>query len=200
MSVVLRMGEYTPVECFHAGRDSVKRGMPKLTCQIVVGTPGTIIDVSRRAGAEETERELTTCCRWWSSRGYWSLRTSRCSFLTRRTTCSSQERWASRVSRLRSASVPSFLSLFITLTTSPSQPYHQVCTKSSDRPLLGHFCRLGPQLCRSLRTKRQRDSPKARGAESGRDQTVLHGCVRIWPFPSDLAEVGDATEIGRAHV
>lgn len=46
MSVVERMGEYTPVECFHAGRDSVKKGMPKLTQQIIVGTPGTIIDVS----------------------------------------------------------------------------------------------------------------------------------------------------------
>jgi ATP-dependent RNA helicase DDX19/DBP5 len=45
MSVIQRMGEYTPVECFHAGRDSVKRGMPRLTQQIIVGTPGTIIDV-----------------------------------------------------------------------------------------------------------------------------------------------------------
>lgn len=45
ISVVQRMGEYTPVECFHAGRDSVKRGMPKLQQQIVIGTPGTIIDV-----------------------------------------------------------------------------------------------------------------------------------------------------------
>lgn len=48
ISVVQRMGEYTPVECFHAGRDSVKRGMPKLQQQIVIGTPGTIIDVSGR--------------------------------------------------------------------------------------------------------------------------------------------------------
>lgn len=48
ISVVQRMGEYTPVECFHAGRDSVKRGMPKLHQQIVIGTPGTIIDVSRK--------------------------------------------------------------------------------------------------------------------------------------------------------
>ncbi|ORY85304.1 ATP-dependent RNA helicase DBP5 [Leucosporidium creatinivorum] len=45
ISVVQRMGEYTPVECFHAGRDSVKRGMPKLQQQIVIGTPGTIIDM-----------------------------------------------------------------------------------------------------------------------------------------------------------
>lgn len=45
MGVVERMGEYTPVQCFHAGRDSVKRGMPKLTHQIIVGTPGTIIDM-----------------------------------------------------------------------------------------------------------------------------------------------------------
>lgn len=46
LSVVQRMGEYTPVECFFAGRDSVKRGMPKVTAQIIIGTPGTIIDVS----------------------------------------------------------------------------------------------------------------------------------------------------------
>lgn len=45
MSVVQRMGEYTPVEVFHAGRDSVKRGMPKVQHQIIIGTPGTIIDV-----------------------------------------------------------------------------------------------------------------------------------------------------------
>lgn len=45
MSVVQKMGEYTPVECFFGGRDSVKRGMPKLTQQVVIGTPGTIIDV-----------------------------------------------------------------------------------------------------------------------------------------------------------
>jgi len=39
------MGEYTPVECFFAGKDSVKRGMPKVTAQIIIGTPGTVIDV-----------------------------------------------------------------------------------------------------------------------------------------------------------
>jgi ATP-dependent RNA helicase DDX19/DBP5 len=45
LNVVQRMGEYTPVECFFAGKDSVKKGMPKLTAQIVIGTPGTMIDV-----------------------------------------------------------------------------------------------------------------------------------------------------------
>ncbi|KAM0755475.1 DEAD-domain-containing protein [Meredithblackwellia eburnea MCA 4105] len=49
LSVVQKMGEYTPVECFHAGRDTVKRGMPKLTAQIVIGTPGTIIDMVTRS-------------------------------------------------------------------------------------------------------------------------------------------------------
>lgn len=45
LHVVQRMGEYTPVECFFAGKDSVKKGMPKLAAQIVIGTPGTMIDV-----------------------------------------------------------------------------------------------------------------------------------------------------------
>jgi ATP-dependent RNA helicase DDX19/DBP5 len=45
LHVVQRMGEYTPVECFFAGKDSFKKGMPKLTAQIVIGTPGTMIDV-----------------------------------------------------------------------------------------------------------------------------------------------------------
>ena len=47
MSVVVKMGEYTPVTCFHAGRDAIKRGMPPVTAQIIIGTPGSIIDVSR---------------------------------------------------------------------------------------------------------------------------------------------------------
>ena len=33
------------MECFFAGKDSVKRGMPKVTAQIIIGTPGTVIDV-----------------------------------------------------------------------------------------------------------------------------------------------------------
>lgn len=45
LSVVQKMGQYTPVECFFAGKDSWQRGMPKLTQQIVIGTPGTMIDV-----------------------------------------------------------------------------------------------------------------------------------------------------------
>lgn len=45
LSVVQRMGEYTPVECFFAGKDSWTRGMPKLTQQVIIGTPGTMIDV-----------------------------------------------------------------------------------------------------------------------------------------------------------
>ncbi|KAK4332207.1 ATP-dependent RNA helicase DBP5 [Rhodotorula toruloides] len=45
LSVVQKMGQYTPVECFFAGKDSWQRGMPKLTQQIVIGTPGTMIDM-----------------------------------------------------------------------------------------------------------------------------------------------------------
>lgn len=46
------MGEYTPVEVFHAGRDTIRRGMPKLHHHIIVGTPGTIIDVRERTRAQ----------------------------------------------------------------------------------------------------------------------------------------------------
>mgnify|MGYP001591595788 CR=1 FL=1 len=47
MSVVQQMGQYTPVECFHAGKDAVKRGDPPVKAQIIVGTAGTLIDASR---------------------------------------------------------------------------------------------------------------------------------------------------------
>ncbi|GAA6006424.1 hypothetical protein JCM10207_004929 [Rhodosporidiobolus poonsookiae] len=49
LSVVQRMGEYTPVKCFFAGKDSFKKGMPKLTGQIIIGTPGTMIDMVTKA-------------------------------------------------------------------------------------------------------------------------------------------------------
>ncbi|KWU46697.1 ATP-dependent RNA helicase DBP5 [Rhodotorula sp. JG-1b] len=45
LQVVQRMGEYTPVECFFAGKDSWTKGMPKLTQQVIIGTPGTMIDM-----------------------------------------------------------------------------------------------------------------------------------------------------------
>lgn len=45
LNVVQKMGQYTPVECFFAGKDSYQKGMPKLTQQIIIGTPGTMIDV-----------------------------------------------------------------------------------------------------------------------------------------------------------
>ncbi|KAK4058052.1 RNA helicase required for poly(A+) mRNA export [Microbotryomycetes sp. JL221] len=45
LDVVTKMGEYTPVECFHAGRDTIRRGMPKVQSQVIIGTPGTIIDM-----------------------------------------------------------------------------------------------------------------------------------------------------------
>ncbi|GAA5827050.1 hypothetical protein JCM11251_002222 [Rhodosporidiobolus azoricus] len=49
LHVVTKMGEYTPVECFFAGKDSFKKGMPKLTQQIIIGTPGTMIDMVTKA-------------------------------------------------------------------------------------------------------------------------------------------------------
>ena len=39
------MGEYTPVKAFHAGKDSFIKGMSRLEQQIIIGTPGTIIDL-----------------------------------------------------------------------------------------------------------------------------------------------------------
>ncbi|SCV68779.1 BQ2448_900 [Microbotryum intermedium] len=47
LSVVQRMGEYTPVECFAAVKDSFDRRMPPIQAQVIVGTPGTIMDVIR---------------------------------------------------------------------------------------------------------------------------------------------------------
>lgn len=45
VDVVQKMGEYTQIEVFHAGKGTVQRGSPRLHQQIVVGTPGTIYDV-----------------------------------------------------------------------------------------------------------------------------------------------------------
>ena len=83
LSVVERMGEYTPVECFHAGRDSVKKGMAKLTQQVIVGTPGTIIDVRPRSPRPgKLNRRLMVfilAIRWLSRRAFSTCRPSRCS-------------------------------------------------------------------------------------------------------------------------
>ncbi|SCZ90897.1 BZ3500_MvSof-1268-A1-R1_Chr1-3g02360 [Microbotryum saponariae] len=47
LTVVQRMGEYTPVECFAAVKDSFDRRMPPIQAQVIVGTPGTIMDAIR---------------------------------------------------------------------------------------------------------------------------------------------------------
>lgn len=67
LNVVQKMGQYTPVECFFAGKDSVQKGMPKLTQQIVIGTPGTMIDVRPASLVvhEEEERLTKLVARRW---------------------------------------------------------------------------------------------------------------------------------------
>lgn len=67
LQVVQRMGEYTPVECFFAGKDSWTKGMPKLTQQVIIGTPGTMIDVSLfvcRLSAHSVADVLLDAPRW----------------------------------------------------------------------------------------------------------------------------------------
>lgn len=56
ISVVQQMGEYTPVTCFPAVRDSIPKGMGSVKHQIIVGTPGTIIDVGCREFHGERSR------------------------------------------------------------------------------------------------------------------------------------------------
>ena len=48
MSVVVAMGKFTPVQTEYAIKDHLPRGIKEVTSQIIVGTPGTMIDLIRR--------------------------------------------------------------------------------------------------------------------------------------------------------
>ncbi|KAI0091049.1 DEAD-domain-containing protein [Irpex rosettiformis] len=55
MSVVVAMGKFTPVQTEYAIRDHLPRGTSKVTAQIIVGTPGTMIDLVRRRVIDVSE-------------------------------------------------------------------------------------------------------------------------------------------------
>lgn len=48
MSVVVAMGKFTPVQTEYAIKDNLPRGVTRITAQIVVGTPGTMVDLLKR--------------------------------------------------------------------------------------------------------------------------------------------------------
>lgn len=48
MSVVVAMGKFTPVQTEYAIKDHLPRNAPKVTGQVIVGTPGTMTDLIRR--------------------------------------------------------------------------------------------------------------------------------------------------------
>lgn len=48
MSVVVAMGKFTPVQTEFAIRDGLPKGATRITAHIVVGTPGTMIDLVRK--------------------------------------------------------------------------------------------------------------------------------------------------------
>jgi hypothetical protein len=48
MSVIVAMGKFTPVQTEYAIKDSLPKGASHITAHIVVGTPGTMIDLMRR--------------------------------------------------------------------------------------------------------------------------------------------------------
>ncbi|KAJ2831369.1 RNA helicase required for poly(A+) mRNA export, partial [Coemansia sp. 'formosensis'] len=47
MEVVLQMGKYTPVKAMYAIKDSLAKG-EKIDAHIVIGTPGTVVDLVRK--------------------------------------------------------------------------------------------------------------------------------------------------------
>jgi len=48
MSVVVAMGKFTSVQTEYAIKDNLPRGTTRITAHIVVGTPGTMLELLRR--------------------------------------------------------------------------------------------------------------------------------------------------------
>ena len=48
MSVVVAMGKFTNVQTEYAIKDNLPRSVTKVTAHIIVGTPGTMLDLIRR--------------------------------------------------------------------------------------------------------------------------------------------------------
>jgi ATP-dependent RNA helicase DDX19/DBP5 len=55
MSVVVAMGKFTAVQTEYAIRDNLPRGTAQITAQIVVGTPGTMINLIHKKVIDVTE-------------------------------------------------------------------------------------------------------------------------------------------------
>lgn len=55
MSVVVAMGKFTPVQTEYAIKDHLPKGISKVTAQVIVGTPGTMIDLMRRRVIDVSE-------------------------------------------------------------------------------------------------------------------------------------------------
>lgn len=48
MSVVVAMGKFTNVQTEYAIKDNLPRNATKITAHIIVGTPGTMLDLIRK--------------------------------------------------------------------------------------------------------------------------------------------------------
>jgi ATP-dependent RNA helicase DDX19/DBP5 len=48
MSVVVAMGKFTPVQTEYAIKDNLRKGAPRVTAHVVVGTPGTMTDLLKK--------------------------------------------------------------------------------------------------------------------------------------------------------
>ncbi|KAI6024837.1 P-loop containing nucleoside triphosphate hydrolase protein [Pisolithus microcarpus] len=55
MSVVVAMGKFTPVQTEYAIKDNLPKDVTRITAHIVVGTPGTMIDLLRRKVIDSSE-------------------------------------------------------------------------------------------------------------------------------------------------
>ncbi|KAI0685960.1 P-loop containing nucleoside triphosphate hydrolase protein [Cytidiella melzeri] len=55
MSVVVAMGKFTPVQTEYAIKDHLPKGVSRVTAQVIVGTPGTTIDLIRRKVIDVSE-------------------------------------------------------------------------------------------------------------------------------------------------
>lgn len=55
MSVVVAMGKFTSVQTEYAIKDNLPRDATSVTAQIVVGTPGTMVDLIKRRVIDVSE-------------------------------------------------------------------------------------------------------------------------------------------------
>jgi superfamily II DNA/RNA helicase len=58
MSVVVAMGKFTPVQTEYAIKENLPRGTANITAHIVVGTPGTMIELLRKKIIDVSELKV----------------------------------------------------------------------------------------------------------------------------------------------